>query len=126
MTETCHPLPNKVELPDGWAICYNAREFFCKPRKKFMRITHLSLTNFRNYGRLELTLPAGATLLHGNNAQGKTNLLEAIYYLATTRSPHINQDQQLIHWDALQTHDPVIVGRLVARVATRQGERQLE
>lgn len=126
MTETCHPLPNKVELPDGWAICYNAHEFFCNQRKKFMRITHLSLTNFRNYGRLELTLPAGATLLHGNNAQGKTNLLEAIYYLATTRSPHINQDQQLIHWDALQTNDPVIVGRLVARVATRQGERQLE
>lgn len=91
-----------------------------------MRITHLSLTNFRNYGRLELDLSAGATLLHGNNAQGKTNLLEAIYYLATTRSPHINQDQQLIHWDALQDNDPVIVGRLVARVASRQGERQLE
>lgn len=52
-----------------------------------MHITHLSLTNFRNYGRLELDLPVGPTLLHGNNAQGKTNLLEAIFYLATTRSP---------------------------------------
>lgn len=91
-----------------------------------MRITHLSLTNFRNYGRLEIDLPSGATLLHGNNAQGKTNLLESIYYLATTRSPHISQDHQLIHWDALQYNDPIVVGRLTAKVATRQGDRLLE
>ncbi|MEM7113802.1 MAG: DNA replication/repair protein RecF [Chloroflexota bacterium] len=91
-----------------------------------MRITHLSLTNFRNYGRLEIDLPSGATLLHGNNAQGKTNLLEAIYYLATTRSPHISQDHQLIHWDALHYDDPIVAARLQARVATRQGERLLE
>jgi DNA replication and repair protein RecF len=66
-----------------------------------MHITHLSLTNFRNYGRLELALPSGPTLLHGENAQGKTNLLEAIYYLATARSSHADQDYQLINWQAL-------------------------
>lgn len=91
-----------------------------------MQITHLSLTNFRNYGRLELELPPGTTLLHGNNAQGKTNLLEAIYYLATTRSSHVDQDNQLINWEALQSDDPVVVGRLTAQIATNNGLRQIE
>lgn len=91
-----------------------------------MHIRHLSLTNYRNYGRLELDLTTGPTLLHGNNAQGKTNLLEAIYYLATTRSPHAEQDQQLLNWDADLAEEPVVVGRLVAQVVTQSGERQLE
>jgi len=91
-----------------------------------MYITRLSLTNFRNYGRLELDLPTGPVLIHGNNAQGKTNLLEAVYYLATTKSPHADQDQQMINWVAMQTDDPVIVGRLVAQVATNQGEKTIE
>ena len=52
-----------------------------------MHLTHLSLTNYRNYVRLELMLPRQVVLLCGDNAQGKSNLLEAIYYLVTTRSP---------------------------------------
>lgn len=91
-----------------------------------MHITHLSLTNFRNYGRLELDLPHGATLLYGNNAQGKTNLIEAIYYLATTRSPHADYDYQLINWDASQTEEPIIVGRITAQVSTKSGDDLLE
>jgi DNA replication and repair protein RecF len=91
-----------------------------------MRIIHLSLTNFRNYGRLELALPTGPTLLHGENAQGKTNLLEAIYYLATARSSHADQDHQLINWQALQPEEPVIVGRLTAQIETNEGQRQIE
>lgn len=91
-----------------------------------MHIRHLSLTNFRNYGRLEIDLSPGATLLHGNNAQGKTNLMEAVYYLATTRSPHAEQDQQLINWDAGEADEPVVVGRIVAQIVTPQEERLLE
>lgn len=91
-----------------------------------MHVTHLSLENFRNYGRLELKLPLGATLLHGANAQGKTNLLEALTYLATTRSPHAGQDNQLLNWEVLKTPDPLIVGRLVATIATREGTRLVE
>jgi DNA replication and repair protein RecF len=63
-----------------------------------MYLRHLSLTNFRTYARLELDLPAQAILLHGDNAQGKTSLLEAIYVLATSRSSHTASDRQLIHW----------------------------
>ena len=63
-----------------------------------MYLRHLSLTNFRTYARLELDLPAQAILLHGDNAQGKTSLLEAIYVLATGRSSHTASDRQMIHW----------------------------
>jgi DNA replication and repair protein RecF len=65
-----------------------------------MHIEHLSLQNFRNYARLEISLPSGPILLHGANAQGKTSLLEAIYYLATARSPYTVSDRQLINWYA--------------------------
>lgn len=91
-----------------------------------MYISHLSLTNFRNYGRLELDLSPGATLLYGQNAQGKTNLLEAIYYLATTRSPHAEYDNQLLNWDAAQSEEPLAVGRLVAQVQTAVELKRLE
>jgi DNA replication and repair protein RecF len=81
-----------------------------------MLIQHLSLTNFRNYARLELDLPAGPILILGDNAQGKTSLLEAIYYLATTRSPHTASPRQLIHWLAGQ-ESLTPAARIVAHVA---------
>ena len=91
-----------------------------------MHVTHLSLTNFRNYGRLELTFPTGPILLHGANAQGKTNLLEALYYLATTRSPQAEQEQQLINWEAQESDDPIVVGRIAATLKSDSGQRQVE
>ncbi|HTP11001.1 MAG TPA: DNA replication/repair protein RecF [Anaerolineae bacterium] len=63
-----------------------------------MHLRHLSLTNFRLYSRLEVDLPPQAILLYGDNAQGKTSLLEAIYVLATGRSAHTTSDRQLINW----------------------------
>jgi DNA replication and repair protein RecF len=89
-----------------------------------MRITHLSLTNFRNYARLELSIEPGVIVLHGDNAQGKTSLLEAIYYLATSRSPHITADRQLINW--LADKEPLPHARLVAEVKARIGTRRIE
>jgi DNA replication and repair protein RecF len=65
-----------------------------------MRVLSLSLKNFRNYARLEQTWPDRPVLLCGANAQGKTSLLEAIYYLATGRSPLTSVDRQLINWTA--------------------------
>jgi DNA replication and repair protein RecF len=67
-----------------------------------MHVSHLSLTQFRNYARLELELSARIHLLQGENAQGKTNLLEAIYYLATTKSPLASLDRELMRWEADQ------------------------
>lgn len=91
-----------------------------------MQVRRLSLSNFRNYSRLELDLPSGAILLHGDNAQGKTNLLEALYLLATTRSPHASQDYQMVNQTALQSGEPLVVGRLVADVVRPDGLVQIE
>ena len=90
-----------------------------------MRIEHLSLTNFRNYARLELDFPGHTILLQGDNAQGKTNLLEAIYYLATTRSPHSGADRELVNWLAVQD-EPLPYARLVGKVERGAGELKIE
>ena len=76
-----------------------------------MYLSRLGLTNFRNYSHLELELTPGLTLLHGNNAQGKTNLLEAIFYLATARSPHAGAERELIRWGASSSLRTSISGR---------------
>ena len=65
-----------------------------------MIIRHLSLTNVRLYARLELDLAGGLTIIQGDNAQGKTSLLEAVYFLATSHSPHTSADRQIIRWGA--------------------------
>jgi DNA replication and repair protein RecF len=90
-----------------------------------MRLTHLSLHNFRNYVRLDLDLPGGITVLLGDNAQGKTNLLESIYYLATTRSPHASADRELINWLAAE-QEPLPYARLVGRMARGASEVSIE
>ena len=51
-----------------------------------MKLTRLRLFDFRNYETLDLTLDPGVNLILGENAQGKTNLLEAVGYLSTGRS----------------------------------------
>lgn len=89
-----------------------------------MRLTHLSLTNFRNYARLEVDFGPGATLLVGDNAQGKSNLLEAVGYLATTRSFRASAERELIHWLALREPQPF--ARVVAQVEKRDGPLKAE
>jgi len=69
-------------------------------------LRRLSLTNFRNYIRLEVELPPGVVVLMGDNAQGKTNLLEAIYYLALSRSPRTSLDRELVNWLAWKEEMP--------------------
>jgi DNA replication and repair protein RecF len=84
-----------------------------------MFVEHLSLTNFRNYARLELGVPTDKPIvLHGANAQGKTSLLEAIYYLAAARSPYTTSDRQLMHWRAETEMLPF--ARLSADVRSRK------
>lgn len=89
-----------------------------------MRVRHLSLTNFRLYARLESPLPAGPLILVGANAQGKTSLLEALYYLATAQSHHAATDRQLIHFLALDETQPF--ARIVAEVEARQEVLRVE
>ena len=89
-----------------------------------MQLTHLSLTNFRNFARLELDFGPGATLLVGDNAQGKSNLLEAVGYLATARSFRAGAERELIHWLAFQEAQPF--ARVVGQVERRSGPLKAE
>lgn len=88
-----------------------------------MRLTHLSLTSFRNFARLETAFVDGTTVLVGANAQGKTSLLEAVYYLTAAGSPHTTSDRQLIHFNALDEAPPF--ARIVAEVRRSDQEEAL-
>lgn len=89
-----------------------------------MYLKSLSLVNFRNYVRLELELPPHITVLCGDNAQGKTNLLEAVYYLATANSPRADADRQLLNW--LAETDVMPYARLVGQAARGGSITQIE
>lgn len=81
-----------------------------------MQLKHLSLTNFRNFARLDIDIPGGPVLLVGGNAQGKTSLLEAVYFLATFVSFHATNDRQLINF--LAGREALAVTRIVAEYET--------
>ena len=61
-----------------------------------MKITKLKLKNFRNYADLNLEFSDYKNIIIGNNGIGKTNIVEAIYYLALTKSFRTNNDSVLI------------------------------
>ncbi len=65
-----------------------------------MYIKNIQLTNFRNYDFLETEFHKNVNLILGNNAQGKTNLLEAVYITSIGRSFRTNKDSDLVHFDA--------------------------
>lgn len=89
-----------------------------------MHISRLSLTNFRNYRYLELKLPPHLVVIQGDNAQGKTNLLEAIHVLATTKSHRASSDRELVHHAALR--ESPSFGRVSAEVRKAAGDLKME
>ncbi|MET9860922.1 DNA replication/repair protein RecF [Streptomyces smyrnaeus] len=80
-----------------------------------MHVTHLSLADFRSYARAEVPLGPGVTAFLGPNGQGKTNLVEAVGYLATLGSHRVSADAPLVRQGA---------ERAVVRAQVRQGERE--
>jgi DNA replication and repair protein RecF len=85
-----------------------------------MWLKRLALTNFRSYVRLGLELPPGVVVFHGANGQGKTNLLEAVYVLATTKSTRAGGDRELLSWQALS--EPTAFARVAASIGRADGE----
>lgn len=63
-----------------------------------MRVNKLSLINYRNYAKAELEFTKQVHVFIGDNAQGKTNVLEAIYVLAMAKSHRTSKDKELINW----------------------------
>lgn len=89
-----------------------------------MLLRELRLVNFRNYVRLALTPGDPITVLLGDNGQGKSNVLEAVYLLATTRSPRTSNDRELVHWGARR--DVIPFARLEARIHRDDAELHVE
>ena len=69
-----------------------------------MIIKSLELENFRNYGSLSMDFDSGTNILYGDNAQGKTNVLEAIFLTATTKSHKGSKDRDIVNFDAEEAH----------------------
>ena len=89
-----------------------------------MHLNHLSLTNFRNFARLDMDLPQGSLLLVGANGQGKTSLLESIYYLAAFTSFHAFHDREMVNF--LAAREALAVGRIVALFERKAKQLRLE
>lgn len=91
-----------------------------------MHLNHLSLTNFRSFTRLDLQIPQRVVLLTGANAQGKTTVLEAIYFLAAFTSFQTHTDRQLINFVEAGKKDATAVARLVADFERGRGRHRIE
>ncbi|GBD08578.1 DNA replication and repair protein RecF [Candidatus Thermoflexus japonica] len=89
-----------------------------------MWLRALSLTQFRNYARLEWRLEPRVIMIYGGNAQGKTNLLEAIACATMGHSFRTHSDRELIHWTAWQ--DPMPFARVIAEFVRKDGPVRLE
>lgn len=103
------------------SACFGFDFVFVRCYNGGMHLTRLVLTNFRNYARLELDLARGLTLIQGNNACGKTNLLEAIFYLATARSPQAGAERELVRWGA--SAEPIPFAHVQAEIEKQNGAR---
>ena len=84
-----------------------------------MIIEKIKLTNFRNYKKIDLTFNKGLNLFYGSNGSGKTNLVEAIYFLSLTRSFRTSETEELIKKDAS-------FARILAKIDTQNVSKTLE
>ncbi len=89
-----------------------------------MLLTRLSLTNYRNFVRMDADIAPGVTLLVGGNAQGKTSLLEAIYFLATFTAFSTSDDRQVVNFVA--GGENLAVARIVAEYTRAERPHRLE
>ena len=74
-----------------------------------MYIESLELKNFRNYEELSIVLDPGTNILYGDNAQGKTNVLEAVYLCGTTKSHRGSKDKEMIRFEQDESHIRMMV-----------------
>lgn len=76
-----------------------------------MYVKKLQLMNFRNYKELNIELNKGVNIFIGDNAQGKTNILEGIYYCSLAKSHRTNKDRELINWNSEEAYIKVYVSK---------------
>ncbi len=76
-----------------------------------MFVKSLELKNYRNYEKLHMKFDSGTNILYGDNAQGKTNILESIYVCATSKSHRGSKDKEIIHFEEEESHIKLFVDK---------------
>lgn len=76
-----------------------------------MYIQSLELEQFRNYRELNIEFGRGTNIFYGDNAQGKTNILESVYLAATTKSHKTSKDRDIINFNSDESHIKVIISK---------------
>ncbi|MEG2338054.1 MAG: AAA family ATPase, partial [Clostridium sp.] len=84
-----------------------------------MYVKNLKLKNYRNYQEVDINFVSGLNIFLGENAQGKTNIAEAIYFISGLRSHRTSKNKDLIRWDSENT----IINTLISKEYT---ETQVE
>ena len=74
-------------------------------------IESIKLSNFRNYESLELSFDKGTNIFYGDNAQGKTNILESVYLCGTSKSHKGSKDREIIRFEQDEAHIRMMVGK---------------
>lgn len=91
-----------------------------------MHVTRLTLDEFRRYQHLKLPVPQAGLRIVGKNASGKSSLLEALLLLATTRSPRVGIESELIRWESGEQYGVDPYARISTHVVTAGDEHDLE
>jgi len=86
-----------------------------------MWVKNLSIENFRNFNRIDVELENGVNIVYGDNANGKTNLIEAIHFCAVGSSQRAGHDRELIHFGEEEAHLQAVVDDL-----GKSGQRRID
>ena len=77
-----------------------------------MIIESLELKDYRNYENLDIKLSSGVNIFYGDNAQGKTNILESIYLATTSKSHRGSKDKDIIRFGAGESHIKLMIKKM--------------
>ena len=91
-----------------------------------MYVTRIALDQFRRYNNLKLDVPSAGLRIVGNNASGKTSMLEVLLLLATTKSPRVGIERELIRWESGEEFGLQPYARITAHVVTSTSAHDLE
>lgn len=81
-----------------------------------MIIKSIELQNFRNYEDLNISFDEGTNIFYGDNAQGKTNILEAAYLSGTTKSHKCSKDKEMIRFGEQEAHIRTVVVKKIKNI----------
>lgn len=86
-----------------------AISYYLTEKRSELKVNSLKLKNFRNYDFLNVEFDGSTNIFYGNNAQGKTNILEAVYLSGTTKSHRGSKDRDMIRFGEDESHIEIVV-----------------